>query len=179
VYIAGAAEDAHLETNPSRGYEFDLMTKSLRWSEILRQKIVGESYSVKRTRKREYHRIRTWNKAFVVRVSKIQRHPEVVLRMPRSAQIMWARGFIDAEGSVTMNGGGQPMISIYNEQPRKLRIIESILRESGVCVHYYKHKDRDVWQQYITGRKNLVRFLKKIGLDHSDKREKLTTMLVF
>jgi intein-encoded DNA endonuclease-like protein len=98
--------------------------------------------------------------------------------MPTSAKIAWVRGFVDAEGSITMNGSNQPMLSIYSKNFRKLRILGSILKENGMCVYYYKHKNRYVWQEYLTGRKNLALFMKKIGLEHPDKREKLITVLV-
>ena len=76
-----------------------------------------------------------------------------------------------------VNGSGQPMISIYNKNISKLRMIGSILEENGVEAHYYKSSTREVWQLYITGRKNLLLLLRKVGLDHPDKREKLIAML--
>ena len=178
AYLAGAAEDAHLDMNKKRGYQFDLESKSKRWiDEGLMPRLASECCAVAITKRRGYYRIRVCDKALVTKLNEIKRNPHVILSASPTAQLSWVRGFIDAEGSVTVNGSKQPMVSIYNNELDKLQIVETVLQKFGIHVHFYKPKDRKVWQQYLTGRKNLQKLLDKVGLEHPDKREKLITVL--
>lgn len=178
AYLAGVAEDAHLDMNKKRGYQFDLESKSKRWiDEVLMPRIAREHHVVKIAERRGYYRIRACGKAFVTKLNEIKRNPHIILSASPTAQLSWVRGFIDAEGSVTVNGSKQPMVSIYNNELDKLQIVETVLQKFGIHVHFYKPEDRKVWQQYLTGRKNLQKLLDGVGLEHPDKREKLMTIL--
>jgi len=89
---------------------------SQRWGKVIKRRTIDESCSGKTTKKRGYLRVRARNKTLVVQITKIWSNPKVILEMQKAAQVAWTRGFVDAEGSVTMTGSKQPMIPVYNKK---------------------------------------------------------------
>ena len=106
-----------------------------------------------------------------------QEHPEQILKWDSDHQNQWIRGFFDAEGSITKNSENQTMLSIYNNEKRKLEIIRQVLNAANIKSGLYKHPERNTWQLFITGRTNLQNFLKTIGIDHPEKQKKIKEYL--
>ncbi|MFX1518999.1 MAG: LAGLIDADG family homing endonuclease [Promethearchaeota archaeon] len=181
AYIAGAVEDTYLGTNKEKGYEFDMESKSKQWLECAiaprLAKLTEKLIKVRKRTTRPYYRIRIWNKKLVTTLVSIKEMPTQVLKWSDEFQLLWVRGFIDAEGSVTKSGDNQPMLSVYNKNLQKLKIIEKILYLYDIKARYYKPSTRDVWQQYYTGRSNLSTLSETVNIEHPEKSNKLRLYL--
>ncbi len=181
AYLAGAAEDAYLGTNREKGYEFDMESKSKQWLECAIAprliRLIKKPVRVRKRTTRPYYRLRIWNKALVTTLASIREMPLQVLNWSEEFQLLWVRGFIDAEGSVTQSGDNQPMLSVYNKNLQKLQIIEKILSPYKIKARYYKPPKRDVWQQYFTGRSNLSKLSEMVKIEHPEKSNNLRLYL--
>ncbi|MHA1410359.1 MAG: LAGLIDADG family homing endonuclease [Candidatus Odinarchaeia archaeon] len=181
AYIVGIAEDAYLGKGGKTGYVFDIESKNrifIQRSVAKRLSIIlNKPVRVRKRPSRPYYRIRVWSRSLIRFVRSIMADPTIVLKWPINAQLLWVRGFIDAEGSVTLSGEKQPMLSVYNKNKLKLKIIEKILGTHKIIAHYYKSHSREVWQQYFTGRENLTILLKVVKIEHPEKNSKLLLFL--
>lgn len=182
AYVVAICEDACLGDGGKPGFFLDIESSSKSWlessvasrlSEILREKV-----TVKKRTTRTYYRIRLWDKKLVSLLTDIRRNVASVLLWSERAKLAWVSGFIDAEGSVTLTGENQPMLSIYNTNLRRLEVIEEILKPYGIIARYYKPHDRGVWQQYFTGRSNLIKLSKTVRIEHPEKTAKLRSYLL-
>ena len=181
AYLSGAAEDAYIGKNRKKGYEFDMESKSKLWLENSitprLTKLTKKPIEVRKRTTRPYYRIRLWNKKLVTTLVSIREVPTQVLNWSDEFQLLWVRGFIDAEGSVTKSGDNQPMLSVYNKNLQKLKIIENILNSYKIKARYYKPTKRDVWQQYFTGRSNISILFETVKIEHPEKNNKLKLYL--
>jgi hypothetical protein len=181
AYIAAICEDACLGEGGKPGFYLDIESKSEEWlRRSVAQRLSGilhKEIKARRRTTRPYYRIRVWNKDLISALNNVRQDLTSVLSWSENARLAWVRGFIDAEGSVTLSGDNQPMLSIYNSVISKLKIIEEILRTYSIVARYYKPEDRDVWQQYFTGRSNLIKLLKTVKFEHPEKVSKLQSYL--
>lgn len=181
AYIVGIAEDAYLGKGGKIGYVFDIESKSktlLENSVASRlSRILNRGVTAKKPTTRKYYRIRFWDRIFVKSLTFLKDNSAKVLNWTETAKLLWTRGFIDAEGSVVKTKENQPMLSVYNSDVEKLRIIEKILKPYGIRMNYYKPPKRRVWQQYYMGRENLTTLLKTVEIEHPVKNRKLRSLL--
>lgn len=179
AYLTGIAEDAHIYIG-KKGYIFDMESKSEKWlTDAIAPKleiVTGKKVIVKKRGTRDAYRIQIYCKDLVITFKNVKNNSHQVLDWSKKKQILWARGFIDAEGSVKLTKSKQPMLSIYNSIQYKLELIEKILKQYNIHVGYYKNPDR-VWEQFLTGRENLRHFLDTISLEHPEKHDKLQLYL--
>jgi hypothetical protein len=181
AYITAICEDACLGEGGKPGFFLDIESKSEEWlrRSVARRlsRILHRQIKVRKRATRPYYRIRVWNKELISTLTNARQNLKSVFSWSENARLAWVSGFIDAEGSVTVSGDNQPMLSIYNSVLSKLKVIEEVLRTHDIVARYYKPEERDVWQQYFTGRSNLIKLLKTVKFEHPEKVSKLQSYL--
>lgn len=86
----------------------------------------------------------------------------------------WLRAFFDCEGWVTSRKGQDRRIAAESVNHQQLHAISTSLEEKfKINSAIYKRKNKDISGIHIYGKDNLLRFNKKIGFLHPDKKEKL------
>jgi len=164
-YLSGVAEDAYIDVNPRKGYLFELETKCSEWATLLTHvvKIIDPRIDISVTNHRGYTRIRFWRKQLVTKIKDIKENPKQMLNTSLSEKIYWIKGVFDAEGTITLTGSNQLMISIYNNGEELIETLSQILeKELRIKTHTYKPLKRKTIQLYITGKQNTSHFLEKI-----------------
>lgn len=175
-YLCGIAEDAYIRKNPIKGYEFDLDSASLGWLQHVQpilMELIEKEVRIRPHTNRPHFRLRFFHKDLVTELWEIKEHPEIVRRINPSSQKQYIAGFFDAEGSATITGTNQPMLSMYSTRLDKITILTDLLDNFYIHSGVYLPEGRNVYQLYITGRDTIREFAMTIPIRHPEKREKI------
>ena len=117
--------------------------------------------------------IRIWNKKFwklLLRWFKPGR--KKLLRIP-AKMTSFIRGVFDTDGSIHLDKGRHPVISIRNKELNILEQIKSYLAEKHIKAHIYGPEKTEynsiVWKLRVYGIKNTQKWLKLIGSSNPRK----------
>jgi len=178
AYISGIYEGVH-SGEGKEGYIFDIESES---KEFLEKSLVprltellGTPVRIKEGSTIGQYRIRFWNQKLIESLLPFKETPKKVLKWKNELKLLWVRGFFDAEGSPTKTVKNEPMLSLYNSDIEKLKIIEKILKRYKIVAKYYEIADRT--HQYFSGRENLQKFLETVKLENPGKTYKLQLYL--
>jgi DNA-binding transcriptional regulator WhiA len=175
-YICGVAEDVYLKIDPQKGYEFDLDSVSYAWLEqikpLLEQKLQKELI-IRPHSNRKHFRLRFFDKELINAIYNVKVNPRVVKHINCRFQQYWIAGFFDAEGSVTLTGTDQPMLSIYSTNREKITILRKLLNLFSMHSGIYLPSNRTVYQLFLTGRANIKRFVHTIPFHHPAKLKRI------
>ncbi len=86
---------------------------------------------------------------------------------------IWLRTYFDCESWVTCKSHQNRQIGIDCVNKKGINQIKQSLNKLGIESSLKKRNTRDIFSLKIYGKKNLIRFQKKIGFLHPNKKEKL------
>ena len=133
-YLCGAAEDAHVECDHDKhNYEFDMESISLGWLieiQSIVKDLINKSVNIGRhSRNRTLYRLRFWHKDLACALNDVKTSPEQIKTIDDDKQKQWIGGVFDAEGTATITGSNQPMLSIYSIEFDKISMLKELLKK--------------------------------------------------